>query len=353
MAGLVYRGLQHQTARHFCSSRGRIGVSLVQANLDPRAAWPGFGQKGGQRVAVIGPVRVQLQGLARVQKDGEIAGLAMRGHAENGRQKGDFCCNIATQKIDSNRPQRMTKVAGGDGFVIHHGTSFCHDAGRAAKGQITSLDLHHQRPDAAEMFDLVPLETLLAFTSAGILLNLTPGADVMFATASGMAGGPRAGIAAGAGVGLGGLWHVGLAALGVAALLAAHPAAMAGLRLFGAGYLLYLAWGAWNAGPAAPGRGISSLGRAFWRGFVTNALNPKVALFVLAFLPQFTDPARGPVWQQVLILGAVFTATGTCITAGYGALAGWAGQALSARMGVMNKLAAGVFGLMALRMIKD
>jgi len=81
------------------------------------------------------------------------------------------------------------------------------------------------------MLDLVPLETLLAFTSAGILLNLTPGADVMFATASGMAGGPRAGIAAGAGVGLGGFWHVGLAAIGVAALLAAHPAAMTGLRV--------------------------------------------------------------------------------------------------------------------------
>jgi threonine/homoserine/homoserine lactone efflux protein len=205
----------------------------------------------------------------------------------------------------------------------------------------------------AAMFHLVPPDTLLAFAMAGILLNLTPGADVMFATASGLAGGPRAGMAAGVGVGLGGFWHVGLAALGVAALLAAHPAAMTGLRWFGAGYLLYLAWGAWTAKPLPPGTGISSLPRAFWRGFFTNALNPKVALFVLAFLPQFTDPARGPVWQQILILGAVFTLTGMCITAGYGALAGFAGQALSARMGVMNKLAAGVFALLALRMIQE
>lgn len=203
------------------------------------------------------------------------------------------------------------------------------------------------------MFDLIPLETLLAFAGAGILLNLTPGSDVMFATASGMAGGPRAGMAAGAGVGLGGFWHVGLAALGVAALLAAHPAAMTGLRWFGAAYLLYLAWGAWNARPAQAREASPSLRRAFWRGFVTNAFNPKVALFVLAFLPQFTDPARGAVWQQILILGAVFTLTGMCITAGYGALAGFAGQALSARMGVMNKLAAGVFALLALRMIRD
>ena len=203
------------------------------------------------------------------------------------------------------------------------------------------------------MFDLVPLDVLLTFASAGVLLNLTPGADVMFATASGMAGGPRVGLAAGAGVGLGGFWHVGLAALGVAALLAAHPAAMTGLRWFGAGYLLYLAYGAWTAGPALATTGAARLGRAFWRGFVTNALNPKVALFVLAFLPQFTDAARGPVWQQILILGAVFTATGMVITAGYGALAGMAGQALSARMGVMNKLAAGVFGLLALRMMRE
>ena len=203
------------------------------------------------------------------------------------------------------------------------------------------------------MLTLVPLDTLLAFASAGILLNLTPGSDVMFATASGLAGGPRAGMAAGAGVGLGGFWHVGLAALGVAALLAANPAAMTALRWFGAGYLAYLAYSAWTAGPVEPSQGTPNLARAFWRGFVTNALNPKVALFVLAFLPQFTDPARGPVWQQILILGAVFTLTGMCVTAGYGAIAGLAGQALSARMGVMNKLAAVVFALLALRMIRE
>jgi threonine/homoserine/homoserine lactone efflux protein len=203
------------------------------------------------------------------------------------------------------------------------------------------------------MFDLIPLETFLAFAASGILLNLTPGADVMFATASGIAGGPRAGIAAGSGVGLGGFWHIGLAALGVSALLAAHPAAMTALRWFGAAYLLYLAFASWTAGPAQSTAASPSLVKAFWRGFVTNALNPKVALFVLAFLPQFTDPARGPVWQQILILGAVFTVTGTVITAGYGAIAGFAGQALAARMGIMNKLAAGVFALLALRMIQE
>jgi threonine/homoserine/homoserine lactone efflux protein len=72
---------------------------------------------------------------------------------------------------------------------------------------------------------------------------------------------------------------------------------------------------------------------------------------VLAFLPQFTNPALGPIWQQILMLGLVFFVTGTVITASYGALAGIAGQALSARMGAMNRAAAVVFAILALRMV--
>lgn len=203
-----------------------------------------------------------------------------------------------------------------------------------------------------DILALVPPADLAAFLAAGIVLNLTPGADVMFATASGIAGGPRAGAVAGLGVGLGGLWHMGLAALGISALIAAHPAALLGLKWAGAGYLLWLAWKSWRSrGDAVAGRGERGAMAALWRGFVTNALNPKVALFVLAFLPQFTDAARGPVWQQILILGAVFTVTGTMITAGYGALAGMAGRRLGARMGILNRVAALMFGGLALRLV--
>jgi threonine/homoserine/homoserine lactone efflux protein len=205
------------------------------------------------------------------------------------------------------------------------------------------------------MFDLlalIPAPELAAFLAAGIVLNLTPGADVIFATASGMAGGPKAGAVAGLGVGLGGLWHVGLAAAGVSALAAAHPGALVALKWLGAAYLLWLAWKSWHAGPATEaGRGIASPLRALWRGFLTNAFNPKVALFVIAFLPQFTDPARGPVWQQIVLLGVLFTFTGTLITCSYGALAGWAGQALGRRMGVLNKVAAVMFGGLAARLV--
>ncbi len=201
------------------------------------------------------------------------------------------------------------------------------------------------------LFSLIPPADLLAFLAAGVVLNLTPGADVIFATASGMAGGPRVGAVAGLGVGLGGFFHVGLAALGVSAVIAAYPAALLGLKLAGAGYLLWLAWGSWHAGATGDPRGEVRAGAALWRGFVTNALNPKVALFVLAFLPQFTDPARGPVWQQIVVLGALFTVTGTVITSGYGALAGLAGQQLAQRMGWVNKVAAVMLAGLAIRMI--
>lgn len=202
-----------------------------------------------------------------------------------------------------------------------------------------------------DLFALIPPADLLAFLTAGVLLNLTPGADVIFATASGMAGGPRVGAVAGLGVGLGGLFHVGLAVLGVSALIAASPMALAGLKLAGAGYLLWLAVATWRADAAGAGRGEDRALAALWRGFVTNALNPKVALFVLAFLPQFTDAARGPVWAQLAVLGALFTLTGMVITSGYGALAGFAGQGLARRMGLMNRVAAVMLGALALRMI--
>jgi threonine/homoserine/homoserine lactone efflux protein len=193
-----------------------------------------------------------------------------------------------------------------------------------------------------------------SFIGAGVLLNLTPGSDVMFAAASGVSGGWRAGMSAAAGVSLGSLLHTVLAAAGIAALLAASPMAYEAIRWLGAGYLLYLAWRYWTAGKRAEGtRGAARLGRAVARGFLTNALNPKVALFILALLPQFTDPGLGPVWQQILVLGVLFSVTGFVITAGYGALAGIFGAVLTAKTNLLNKLAAGVFGLLAARLVLD
>lgn len=204
------------------------------------------------------------------------------------------------------------------------------------------------------MWDVVqafPAEALIGFTVGGLVLNFAPGADVFFATACGVQGGPRAGVMAGLGVGFGVVMHVTLAALGLSALVAAHPAALVAIRWVGAGYLLWLAVKSWRAGAGGnDSRGVVSPWKAVRRGFLSNALNPKPVLFMLAFLPQFTNPAYGPIWQQVALLGAIFTFTGTLVTMGYGFAAGVLKQALAARMGAVNKIAAVMFGGLAAKL---
>lgn len=203
-----------------------------------------------------------------------------------------------------------------------------------------------------ETFFAMDTSLVLAFIGAGVLLNLTPGADVAFAMASGLSGGPRAGIAAAAGVALGGLCHVALAALGLSAALLALPHGYDVTRYLGAAYLAYLAVKAWrNTAELAPAEGETSLYSAAKRGFFTNLFNPKVALFVLAFLPQFTRPEAGPIWQQMLILGLIFSVTGFFITAAYGALAGFARTALRRFGKALGRLTSIVFGGLALRLI--
>lgn len=200
------------------------------------------------------------------------------------------------------------------------------------------------------IFGLDP-SAVAAFVGAGVLLNLTPGADVMFATASGMSGGPRVGVAAAFGVALGGFWHAILAAAGLSALLAAFPLAYDAVRYAGAAYLVFLAWKTWRAGPAGAGDGVQRLGRAIRRGFVTNALNPKVALFILALLPQFTSPESGSLWAQILTLGGIFAVTGFFITAGYGVAAGVVGAQLSRHARTLNRVSAVVYAALALRLV--
>lgn len=200
-----------------------------------------------------------------------------------------------------------------------------------------------------------PAPMLLAFLAGALVLNLTPGADVLFATASGVQGGPKAGAAAGLGVGVGGIFHVTATAFGLGALVAAHPGALDAVRWLGAAYLLWIAVKSWRAGPVhfEAGRGAISARAAFRRGVITNVLNPKVMLFMLAYLPQFTAPEIGPIWQQILILGGIVFCTGTLITMGYGALAGWMGARLARQMGVLNRVAAVLFGALALRLVLD
>ncbi|QFR32045.1 LysE family translocator [Ancylobacter sp. TS-1] len=184
---------------------------------------------------------------------------------------------------------------------------------------------------------IVPLETLLVFVPAALALNLTPGNDMLFCLGQGMRAGPRAGIAASLGIAAGGFIHVFAAALGLAALLASYPGAFEAIRWAGVAYLVWLAVQAFRApGPLlTPAGGI---GRTPWRAFrdavVVNVLNPKVAVFILAFLPQFVDPARGSGFLQFLLLGTVFNVGGTVVNAAVGGFAGTIGGWLERREGL-------------------
>ena len=195
---------------------------------------------------------------------------------------------------------------------------------------------------------------LLAFIGAGLLLNLTPGADFVFISASGISGGPRVGMAAAVGVNLGIVVHVAMAAAGLSALLIAFPLAYDVIRYAGAAYLIYLAIQAWrSSGEIGQGKAAPSLLSAIRRGFITNVLNPKTALFIFAFIPQFTDPAIGPIWMQVLFLGGVFMAFGFAFALSLGALAGAFSNALKARARLLNRLSAVMFAGLAARLVWD
>jgi len=186
---------------------------------------------------------------------------------------------------------------------------------------------------------LIPVETLLVFIPAALALNLTPGNDMLFCLGQGMKSGPRAGIAASFGIAAGGMLHTLAAALGLAALLAAHPGAFEAIRWAGVAYLVWLAIQAFRSPTSllAPTAGVgNSPWRAFREAVVVNVLNPKVAVFILAFLPQFVDPARGSTFLQFLLLGVVFNIGGTVanLLVGIfaGRLSGWlAGRAKAAR----------------------
>lgn len=170
---------------------------------------------------------------------------------------------------------------------------------------------------------------LLAFVPAGLALNLTPGADMMFTLAQGLKGGPRAGMAANAGIAVGGMVHTVVAGLGLGALVAAHPVAFDVIRWAGVAYLLWLAVQSLRAGPVAAGHvAMRSLGRVFLDGLMVNLLNPKVILFILAFLPQFVDPSRA-VLPQFLVLGLVFSLGGFVVNGVVAVFAGGAGQRLA------------------------
>lgn len=147
------------------------------------------------------------------------------------------------------------------------------------------------------------------FALAALLMVLTPGPNMIYCVSRTLVQGRRAGLVSLAGVLLGFVVHLTAAVLGLTALLLAVPLAFDAIRLAGAAYLLWLAWQAVRPGGAAPFEAralpVDSTGTLFRMGFLTNLLNPKVAMFYLSLFPQFLHPERGSLLLQSLALGAV------------------------------------------------
>ena len=203
----------------------------------------------------------------------------------------------------------------------------------------------------------MPLDQLLFFMAAGWLLNLTPGPDVPYIVTSSLRGGVRAGMVATLGITTGCFVHIAAAAVGVSAVLMASSTAFTVLKWVGAAYLLYVgvrllfskapsainleATCAYSTGAT----GQNGLKNVFFKGFWTNVLNPKVALFFLAFVPQFIAPGTENPALQFLLLGILFNVNALPINFGYAALAGWvarrAGGVFTAGppQGALNRLA--------------
>ncbi|MDY0385097.1 LysE family translocator [Trichlorobacter sp.] len=199
-------------------------------------------------------------------------------------------------------------------------------------------------------------ETLLAFFLASLVLAVAPGPDNLFVLTQAALRGRSAGLAVTLGLCTGLLVHTTAVALGLAALFAASALAFTLLKLCGAGYLLWLAWQAWRASSTsirtAPEDQLSGW-QLYRRGILMNITNPKVSVFFLAFLPQFADPARGPLTQQLLLLGAIFMVATILVFGGIALLAGMLGAWLTRSPGlqrIMNRLTATVFVGLALKL---
>jgi len=154
------------------------------------------------------------------------------------------------------------------------------------------------------------------FVLSGFLLNVTPGPDTLYIVGRSTAQGLRAGVLAALGIGAGALVHVSAAALGLSAILAASATAFTVVKLIGAAYLLYVGLGLIRsagapARPAASASHVLSMRSVFLQGFFTNVLNPKVALFFLAFLPQFVAADAPSKPLAFLLLGVIFDFNGT------------------------------------------
>lgn len=167
------------------------------------------------------------------------------------------------------------------------------------------------------------------FVVASLVLLLTPGPAVLYILARSIEQGRAAGLVSVLGIHLGTIVHIAAAAIGLSALVVSSPAAFSAVKYLGAAYLVWLGVRTLMARDVAPGAPVPSAGSlrtVFRDGFVVNVLNPKMAMFFLAFLPQFVDPARGGLPGQIVVLGLTFMGLGLMSDTAFALMAGTAGE---------------------------
>jgi threonine/homoserine/homoserine lactone efflux protein len=189
--------------------------------------------------------------------------------------------------------------------------------------------------------------SLAGFIAAALVVLVIPGPAVLYILAQSLGQGRRAGLASVLGLSTGALVHVAAATAGLSAILLTSATAFTAVKLLGAAYLIYL--GIRTLLTRAPAGRIAApparaLRRVFADGIVVSILNPKIAVFFLAFLPQFVDPVRGPVPQQILLLGLLYVALALVTDATYALVAGSLRHWLSGRVldGPLPRYASGL-----------
>lgn len=196
---------------------------------------------------------------------------------------------------------------------------------------------------------VLSLETSIAFFTASVVLALAPGPDNIFVLTQSALRGRGSGLIVMLGLCTGLVGHTSAVALGVAIILQTSAIAFSVLKYLGAAYLIYLAWQAFRAPLEKIGGGsdrATSFGRLYLRGIIMNITNPKVSIFFLAFLPQFTDPGRGSVTVQMMLLGGLFILATILVFGGISLLGGGLGRFMNRSdraQKILNKAAGAVF----------
>jgi len=204
---------------------------------------------------------------------------------------------------------------------------------------------------------MIPFETIAVFFAASVALALAPGPDNIYVLSQSAIQGRAAGLFVTLGLCTGLLVHTAAVSLGVAALVATSAVAFNALKIIGAAYLAYLAWQAFRAGTSDILQQKNTAIRSrhlYLRGILMNVTNPKVAIFFLAFLPQFADPSRGSITLQLVLFGAIFIVAALVVFSSIAWFAGFFGERLGQSRRaqiILNRVAGTVFAGLALRLV--